>query len=49
MHPTALSSILLLFLSFGNQAKRSLCAKPEFWRGCAKLKSSTILKIVDLG
>ena len=57
MRPAVLSSILLLFLSFCNQAKRALCAKPECHSGeaelslpCyAKLKSSTILKIVYLG
>ena len=57
MRPAVLSSILLLFLSFCNLAKRALCAKPECHSGeaelslpCyAKLKSSTILKIVYLG
>ena len=57
MCPAALSSTLLVFLSFCNQAKRALCAKPECHSGeaelsmpCdAKLGSSTDLKIVDLG
>ena len=57
MRPAVLSSILLLFLSFCNLAKRALCAKPECHSGeaelsvpcCAKLKSSIVSKIVDLG
>jgi len=55
--PVAPSSTLLLSLSFGNQAKRALCAKPECHSGeaelsvpyYAKLKSSIVSKIVDLG